>query len=76
MALRPARVTILDVVNAVAPLERIRACPLGLRSHAQLCPLHRQLDEAYAATERVLARVTIAELVDSTHAVTPLCEAP
>jgi Rrf2 family protein len=76
LAVRPARVTILDVVNAVAPLERIRACPLGLRSHAQLCPLHRQLDEAIAATERILARVTIAELVDSTHAVAPLCEAP
>ena len=27
----PQKITILDVVNAVAPLERIRHCPLGLR---------------------------------------------
>ena len=33
-------VTILDVVNAVAPVERIRHCPLGLPSHTSLCPLH------------------------------------
>jgi len=26
---RPEEVSILDIVNAVAPLERIRACPLG-----------------------------------------------
>ena len=25
--------TILDVVNAVSPLERIHSCPLGLKSH-------------------------------------------
>ncbi len=39
---------ILDVINAVSPLERIRACPLGLKSHQQLCPLHAELDKAYA----------------------------
>ena len=35
--------TILDVVNAVSPLERIRKCPLGLKSHTKLCPLHQEL---------------------------------
>src|SRR5688572_21191147 len=31
---RPAKeVTILEVVNAVDPLQRIRECPLGLASH-------------------------------------------
>ena len=37
----PAKVTILDVVNAVAPQERIHQCPLGLATHTSLCPLHQ-----------------------------------
>ena len=35
----PDQISLLDVVNAVAPLERIRHCPLGLESHTSLCPL-------------------------------------
>ncbi len=70
----PERISILDVVNAVAPLERIRQCPLGLPSHTRLCPLHKELDQAYAATERALSRVTIAQLLRSTSAIVPLCE--
>jgi len=74
LARAPDAITILDVVNAVAPLERIRACPLGLRSHTRLCPLHKELDQVYAATEQALARVTIAALVRSTHRIQPLCD--
>jgi Rrf2 family protein len=67
-------ISILDVVNAVAPLERIRHCPLGLPSHTRLCPLHKELDRAYAATEAAFSRVTIGELLRSTSEITPLCE--
>ena len=74
LARRPERITILDVVNAVAPLERIRHCPLGLTSHTRLCPLHAELDRVYAATEAALSRVTIAQLLRSTSAIVPLCE--
>jgi len=66
--------TMLDVVNAVAPLERIRSCPLGLPSHTRLCPLHRELDRAYAATEAAFARVTIGELLRSNSSIVPLCD--
>lgn len=75
LARRPEKITILDVVNAVAPLERIRHCPLGLTSHARLCPLHAELDQVYAATQAALARVTLAQLLRSTRAIKPLCEA-
>jgi len=71
---RPEEVSILDVVNAVAPLERIRECPLGLSSHTSLCPLHKELDRAYAATEQAFARVTLAKLTRSTSPIVPLCE--
>lgn len=67
-------VTILDVVNAVAPLERIRHCPLGLPSHTSLCPLHQELDRAYAATEEAFSRVTIGQLLRSTSNIVPLCD--
>jgi Rrf2 family nitric oxide-sensitive transcriptional repressor len=70
----PAELTILDVVNAVQPIPRIRHCPLGLKGHTSLCPLHRELDEACAATERAFARVTIAQLLNQADAVPPLCE--
>ena len=74
LARDPAKVSILDVVNAVAPVERIRHCPLGLPSHTRLCPLHRELDSVYAATEKALSRVTIAQLLRSTSSIVPLCE--
>ena len=74
IAKSPKKITILDVVNAVAPLERIRHCPLGLTSHTRLCPLHRELDKAYAETEKAFARVTLDQLLRSTSAIVPLCE--
>lgn len=60
-----SRISILDVVNAVDPIHRIRTCPLGNPAHVHLCPLHRRLDEAIAMVERVFARTTLAELVES-----------
>ena len=66
-------ITILDVVNAVAPLERIRHCPLGLPSHTRLCPLHQELDRAYATTEAAFSRVTIGQLLHSAGDIVPLC---
>jgi Rrf2 family transcriptional regulator, nitric oxide-sensitive transcriptional repressor len=74
LAKQPDKITILDVVNAVAPLERIRSCPLGLSSHTRLCPLHKELDKVYAATEAALAKVTIYELLKSTSQIIPLCD--
>jgi Rrf2 family transcriptional regulator, nitric oxide-sensitive transcriptional repressor len=75
LARSPETITILDVVNAVAPLERIRQCPLGLSSHTQLCPLHAELDRVYAASEAALKNVTVAQLLRSTSSIVPLCEA-
>jgi len=74
IAKEPAAITILDVVNAVSPIERIRRCPLGLISHRSLCPLHAELDRAYAATESAFASVSIAQLLRSASPIAPLCE--
>ncbi len=74
LATDPDEMTILDVVNAVAPLERILHCPLGLRSHTQLCPLHQELDRVYAETEEAFRRVTIAGVMKSDSRIVPLCD--
>ena len=71
----PAQITILDVVNGVDPLQRIHHCPLGLKSHTTLCPLHAELDQAFAATEAAFARVSIQAVIQSADRVVPLCEA-
>jgi Rrf2 family protein len=55
--------TVLDVVQAVDPLRRITHCPLGLKGHTALCPLHRRLDGAVAMVEQALGGSTIAELL-------------
>jgi Rrf2 family protein len=69
----PARISILDVINAVDPLRRIRACPLGIQGHEHLCPLHRRLDDALDHLELAFAATRISDLLlDPT--VKPLCE--
>ena len=70
----PDDVSILDVVNAVSPLERIRHCPLGLQSHTRLCPLHKELDKAFAAAEEAFAAVTLGQILRSKDRIIPLCE--
>ncbi len=72
LAQKPSEISILDIVNAVSALERIRDCPLGLKSHKKLCPLHAELDRAYAATEAAFANVTVQQLLDSSHPIIPL----
>ncbi|HBJ39002.1 MAG TPA: Rrf2 family transcriptional regulator [Planctomycetaceae bacterium] len=67
------RLNILDIVNAVSPIERIKSCPLGLPFHITLCPLHAELDRAYAATEEAFKSVTFSELMKSAT-FSPLCE--
>ena len=74
LAVAVKKISILDVVNAVAPLVRIRECPLGLKSHTSLCPLHKELDRAYAATEKAFAGVTVEQLVRSSSKIVALCE--
>lgn len=62
---RPAsEITLLDVVGAVDPIQRIESCPLAIESHTEdLCPLHRQLDSAIASIRASFAATSIAELV-------------
>lgn len=75
LAKDPADLTILDVVNAVEPLQRITTCPLGLAAHgAVLCPLHKRLDNAMAMVEAAFGATTLAEVLAEPSESVPLCD--
>jgi Rrf2 family protein len=71
----PVGLTILEVINAVDPIERIQTCPLGLKSHGTcLCPMHKHIDDAMAAIEASFASCTIHEVVTRPAKSRPLYE--
>lgn len=71
----PADLTVLEVVNCVDPVQRIKSCPLKLASHTgTLCPLHRMLDDAIADVERRFAELTLKELLARETGAKPLCD--
>jgi Rrf2 family transcriptional regulator, nitric oxide-sensitive transcriptional repressor len=73
----PAELTILEVVNSVEPIQRIRECPLGLAAHGvRLCPLHRRLDNALAGVEKAFGETTLAEILAEPSESIPLCDFP
>lgn len=71
----PKKLTILDIVNVVEPIQRIKTCPLELATHGtKLCPLHRRLDAALAQMEQAFGSTMLAEVLADPSEVKPLCE--
>lgn len=75
---RPAaELTILEVVNAVDPIHRIKKCPLGLAAHGvNLCPLHRRMDQAIRLVEEAFRQSTVADLLAEPAPTLPTCQFP
>lgn len=70
----PAEVTILAVVNAVEPIQRITTCPLDLKTHGvRLCALHRRMDNAMLQMQEAFEATTLAELLEDPNPSVPLC---
>ena len=70
---KPDEISILDVINAVDPIDRIESCPLGLPSHGiNLCPLHKRLAAATAHVEAAFAQSFLSELIAESQS--PLCQ--
>jgi Rrf2 family protein len=68
----PSGINILDIVNAVDPICRIKTCPLDLHGE-NLCPLHRKMDDALASTEEAFRSTNLAELLVGAVKDRPLC---
>lgn len=72
LARQPKDISILDVVNAVDPIDKITTCPLDIKSHGlNLCPLHKRLSTAVAHVEKAFAESNLGELVEESQS--PLC---
>lgn len=77
LAAEPGEVSILDIMNAVDPIQRIKTCPLGLEAHGtHLCPLHKRMDSALEHVEKAFKDSTLAEILAEPSASTPLCTPP
>ena len=64
LAKSPSSTSVLEIINVVEPIQRIRTCPLGLKQHSQsLCPLHKRLDHAMEIIEESFASATLADLL-------------
>lgn len=71
----PESLTVLEVINAVDPIKRIKTCPLGLKTHGtHLCPMHARLDEAMSLMESALGASTIREVMAEPGRPLPLVE--
>ncbi len=67
--------TVLEAISAIEPFQRIKTCPLGLRSHGtNLCPLHHRMDRVLADAEATFGETTLADLLRDPNRSTPLCE--
>jgi Rrf2 family protein len=76
LAKAPDELTVWDVMEAVDPIQRIRTCPLGLKAHVKLCPLHRRLDDALALVENAFRESTVGDLLREPTTSKPLCDFP
>ena len=75
LARPPAELTILDIVSAVEPIQRIKTCPLDLKSHGtRLCALHLRMDASLKSMEEAFAATTLAELLLDSNPSVPLCD--
>lgn len=65
LAIAASEISLLDVINAVDPIKRIKTCPLNLRAHCKkLCPLHSKLDASYAEMEATYRDSFVSEMVE------------
>ena len=63
---RPATaISLLDVIKAVDPLEKIDTCPLGIKRNTPgLCPLYRRLDDAIKLLSDCFESTSLAEIIE------------
>jgi Rrf2 family nitric oxide-sensitive transcriptional repressor len=68
-------ISLLDVVNAIDPVERITSCPLGLPDHgSNLCALHSCVDQAARQFIDKFESVRLSDLIAESNGSVPLCD--
>ena len=75
LAVPADELTVLHVIDAVAPIVHIRQCALGLAGHRnKLCPLHARLAGAIALFERSLGHCTVGQLLSRDTCIGRRCD--
>ncbi|MEM9657315.1 MAG: Rrf2 family transcriptional regulator [Planctomycetota bacterium] len=65
LALPPKKISLLDVVNAVEPFERMRQRPLNLGTHNKgLRPLHQKIDQVMAYVQKSYGSTKLSDLIN------------
>ena len=73
----PDELTLLEVIDAVAPIQSIDKCPLDLERHGKgLCPLHKRLNYSIEMVKDVFGETTVRELLEEDPENLPLCNNP
>ncbi|MEM9065004.1 MAG: Rrf2 family transcriptional regulator [Planctomycetota bacterium] len=74
---KPARdISLLDVIESVDKVERIKTCPLDLPNHGStLCTLHKKMDEVAATVIDLFGSMSLEDLVTESAPSLPLCDA-
>lgn len=67
-------ISLMDVINAIDPIERISMCPLHLDNHTgKLCPLHARLDHAAKTLIDQFEGITLHDMLAEDPTIRPLC---
>lgn len=75
LAQAPEELPLLDVINAVDPIKRIKSCPLKLKTHGtNLCRLHQRLNESIGKMEELFRTSTVALILSEPTQSIPLCD--
>lgn len=75
LARRPEELSLLEIIDAIAPIQRMDHCPAGLLGHdKRLCPLHKQLDDAIQSIRVQFQNTSIADLLRRGSDRPPLCK--
>jgi len=74
---KPAReISLLNVIESVDKVERIRTCPLDLPNHGStLCTLHKKMDEVAETVINLFGSMSLEDLVTESAPSMPLCDA-
>lgn len=72
---RPSNeISMLDVINAIDPLQPISECPLKLENHSgKLCPLHTRLDAAARSLIERFEGISLYDMLSEDPTTRPLC---
>ena len=75
LAKKSDSLTLLEVINAIDPINPIKECPLKLENlGTNLCPLHTRINQSIEALINTFGDTTLAEILEECPDNKPLCQ--